>query len=86
MAMHNRVMAGRKVVDHFSQVPLAVQLAAILREQIQTGQLAHHDPLPSESTLMQEHEVSRGTARRAVEMLRDEGLVITLAGRATIVK
>jgi len=75
-----------KTVDHYSQTPLAVQLAAILRAQITNGELGKHDQLPSESQLMQEHGISRGTARRAVEMLRDESLVITLAGRGTVVK
>jgi GntR family transcriptional regulator len=48
-------------------------------------ELARLDPLPSESTLVQEHGVSRGTARRAVAVLRDEGLVFTVPQRGTYV-
>jgi DNA-binding GntR family transcriptional regulator len=44
------------------------------------------DPVPSESQLQQEHGVSRGTIRRTLDILRDEGLVVTIAGRGTFVK
>jgi GntR family transcriptional regulator len=35
---------------------------------------------------VQEYGIARGTARRAVEVLRDEGLVITVQGRGTYVR
>jgi GntR family transcriptional regulator len=41
--------------------------------------------VPSESYLQQEHGVSRGTVRQAIARLRDQGLVITIAGRGTYV-
>ncbi len=69
----------------YSDVPLYEQLAAILRERIRTGQLKHLDPLPSETTLEQEFEVSRDTVRRAIQQLRDEGLVFTVRRRGTYV-
>jgi len=50
-ARHNGVMPAKKV-DHYSQTPLAVQLAGILREQIKAGKLGHHDQIPSESQLI----------------------------------
>jgi GntR family transcriptional regulator len=73
-------------VDHRSPTPLYVQLAAILREQITSGELAPDAPLPSESYLQQEHGVSRVTVRKAVELLRNEGLVYTLPQRGTYVR
>ena len=42
---------------------------------IESGELARLDPLPSESTLTQEHDVSRDTVRRAIAVLREQGLV-----------
>jgi len=72
-------------VDHLGQEPLYQQLAAILRQMIESGALEPGQPLPSESYLQQEHGVSRGTVRMAVRTLRDEGLVVTLAGRGTFV-
>lgn len=73
------------VVDHLDPTPLYVQLAGILRRAIESGQLQPRMPLPSESTLMQEHGVARGTVRAAIAILRDEGLVVTLPGRGTFV-
>ena len=73
-------------VDHRSPTALYVQLAAIIREQITSGEFAPDDPLPSESYLQQQHGVSRVTARKAIEVLRNEGLVYTLPQRGTYVR
>ena len=72
-------------IDRWNPEPVYLQLAAILRGQIQRGELAPRQPLPSESYLVGHYGVSRGTARRAVEVLRDEGLVRTIAQRGTSV-
>ena len=77
-------MPGERV-DKYADEPLYVQLAGILRRRIESGELARLDPLPSESTLTQEHDVSRDTVRRAVAILREEGLVFTIAQRGTYV-
>jgi GntR family transcriptional regulator len=42
-------------------------------------------PLPSEKTLVDLFGVARDTARRAVQALRDEGLVRTVPQRGTYV-
>jgi DNA-binding GntR family transcriptional regulator len=41
--------------------------------------------VPSESQLEQEFGIARGTARKAIAVLRDEGLVITVKGRGSYV-
>ena len=69
----------------YSDVPLYEQLAAILRERIRTGDLKHLDRVPPETTLEQEFEVSRDTVRRAIQQLREEGLVFTVRRRGTFV-
>jgi GntR family transcriptional regulator len=76
---------GSVTVDHRDPTPLYQQLAAILREQIKSGTLGPGAPIPSETDLQQVHEVSRVTARRAVGVLRDEGLVVTLPQRGSFV-
>jgi GntR family transcriptional regulator len=73
-------------VDHLDPTPLYEQLAAILRNDIGSGVYGPRDPIPSESTLQQEHGVARGTVRRALDILRDEGLIITITGRGTFVR
>jgi len=69
----------------YSDVPLYEQLAAILRERIRTGDLKHLHRVPPETTLEQEFEVSRDTVRRAIQQLREEGLVFTVRRRGTFV-
>ena len=66
--------------------PLYVQLADILRQMITSGELQPRSLVPSESYLQQEHGVSRGTVRMAMGILREEGLVVTIAGRGTFVR
>jgi GntR family transcriptional regulator len=75
----------RTEIDRWDPEPVYTQLAGILRGQIQRGELVPRQPLPSETYLVQHYGVSRGTARRAVAVLRDEGLVRTIAQRGTYV-
>ncbi len=72
-------------VDHHDPIPVYQQLAAIIRGQIQRGELPPRSALPSESYLQQRYGVSRGTARKAVELLRSEGIVYTVPQRGTYV-
>lgn len=71
-------------VSHRDPTPLHEQLAAVLRAQIASGEIK--DMLPSESYLQQQHGVSRGTVRRAIETLASEGLVFTIRARGTFVR
>jgi GntR family transcriptional regulator len=62
------------------------QIAAWLRARIEAGEFRPgEDPLPSEKELVQLFGVARDTARRAVQVLRDEGLVVTVPQRGTYV-
>ncbi len=67
-------------IDHDSAVPPYRQLAGILRDQIQSGELAPGAAVPSVKRLRQEYGVAETTARKAVALLRDEGLVETVMG------
>jgi DNA-binding GntR family transcriptional regulator len=67
------------VLDHDSPVPLHEQLTVILRTQIQSGELAGR--VPSIVTLSQQYEVSKNTAQRALETLRDEGAIVSVHGK-----
>ena len=73
-------------IRHDSAVPVYRQLAAILRERIESGGLAPGAPLPSESYLMGEHGISRDSVRKAMDILRAEGLVITVQGKGSFVR
>ncbi|MEU6715009.1 GntR family transcriptional regulator [Nonomuraea sp. NPDC046802] len=72
-------------VDMLDPTPIYVQLAGIIVEKIKAGDLEERRAVPSESSLQQEHGVSRGSVRRAMEVLREDGWVITIQGRGTYV-
>ncbi|MEV1288039.1 winged helix-turn-helix domain-containing protein [Micromonospora sp. NPDC049679] len=65
--------------------PLYEQLADTLGEQIEHGELAPGQLIPSEPYLMGTHGVSRGTVRAAMRLLRDRGLIVTLPGKGSFV-
>ncbi len=69
-----------------SHIPKYFQVAAQLRQQIAGGQLRQNDQLPTEGKLMQRFGVSRGTVRKALQLLLEEGLVESRQGRGSFVK
>lgn len=56
-----------------------------LRERIVRGVLQPNDRVPSESELMAQYGVSRITVRQALDDLRNEGLIVKVAGKGTFV-
>ena len=70
-------------IDHDAEEPLYLQLAAILRGRIASGELEWR--VPSVKTLTQQYEVAQGTAERALAVLREEGLIRSRMGRGHFV-
>jgi len=68
-----------------SSVPLHVQLANLLREQVMRRELRPDDRLPSERELCQQHGISRITVRQALSELAQAGLVYSSVGKGTYV-
>jgi DNA-binding transcriptional MocR family regulator len=62
-----------------------VQLANWLREQIVSGRAALGSRLPGEEALKRDFGVDRSVVRRAVQVLREEGLVVTRHGIGSFV-
>lgn len=56
-----------------------------LVRRIETGELPDGARVPSETELMAAHGVARGTARRAVELLQERGLVRKMHGKGVFV-
>ncbi len=77
---------GAMTIDAASFEPVYRQLARILREHIQAGELHAGQALPSEASLSQQFGVGRDAVRDALAMLRGEGLVITTRGIGTFVR
>jgi DNA-binding GntR family transcriptional regulator len=72
-------------IDPIAPVPPYRQIADILRRRIESGQYPPDTRIPTESELVEAFEVARTTARRAVEVLREEGLIYTVAQRGSYV-
>ncbi len=67
-------------------MPAYAQLANILRRSISQGEYPPGGRLPAEATLAKEHRVSTMTARQAVSVLEEEGLVSRAQGKGTYVR
>lgn len=72
-----------QILDPRAGLPLYHQLADLLRRRIVSGELPVGAALPSEAQLVTRYGVSRVTARQAVGLLVDEGLVVRGSGRGT---
>lgn len=72
-------------VDHGAREPVYLQVANLLEARIKSGELPPGRTIPSESSLQQQYGISRGTARQAVAVLRERGLVDTVPMRGTFV-
>jgi GntR family transcriptional regulator len=68
-----------------SSVPLHVQLANVLREQVIRRELGPNDRLPSERELCLQYGISRITVRQALSELAQAGLVYSSVGKGTYV-
>jgi DNA-binding GntR family transcriptional regulator len=66
-------------IDFEARTAVYMQLAQILRQQIDAGEITSR--LPSIRTLMQEYGVSQASAVHALAVLRDEGLVAPAVGK-----
>jgi DNA-binding GntR family transcriptional regulator len=61
------------------------RITADLRQQIECGELAPGDALPSESALVERYQVARGTARQALAALEAAGLIEARHGKGRYV-
>lgn len=75
----------RRVVDPMDPTPYYLQVAAAIRARIESGELGPRDRVPSENEIHKDHGVARETARKALKVLRDEGLIVTVPARGSFV-
>jgi GntR family transcriptional regulator len=71
-------------IDNDSPEHPYVQLAGLLRERIAAGEIGPR--VPSITELAGESDLSAATVKRALKLLRDEGLIYTVPGRGTFVR
>jgi GntR family transcriptional regulator len=73
------------MVSRDSRTPPSRQIAAAIRQKIASGELRPGARVPSVITLAGEYQVSPDTARKAIRLLKAEGLVETEPGYGTFV-
>lgn len=74
------------VVERGTPVPPSQQVAALIRAQIESGELPPGSPLPSIARLAQEHEIATNTVRKTLRILKAEGLIESVPGYGTFVR
>lgn len=73
-------------MSSFSQnIPKYYQIYEKLLEKIRTGEFEENDRFPSDTDLVKEFDVSRGTVREAVKMLIMQGYLVREQGKGTFV-
>ena len=68
-----------------SPIPLYRQLALRLREDIDSGDIAVRQKIPSENELAREYGIGRPTVRQATDLLVREGILQRRRGAGTFV-
>ena len=71
-------------IDHDSGETVYSQLARILRERIESGDITNR--VPSIKTLGQQYGISHVSVERALKLLVDEGVIYTVVGKGSYVK
>ncbi|HTF99439.1 MAG TPA: GntR family transcriptional regulator [Nitrospirota bacterium] len=78
-------MWNEKTVDRDSQQKLYVQMYAIIKDKIESGEWPHGSQIPTEDELCKVYNVSKATVRMAVSELVRSGFLKKLQGKGTFV-
>jgi GntR family transcriptional regulator len=73
-------------IDKASYVPAYTQVANVLKRKISEGVYLPGAQLPSEAAIASSFRISAMTARQAIGLLAEEGLIERIQGRGTFVK
>ncbi len=73
-------------IDPTGPVPPYRQIAAIIQSRIESGEYPKGSRIPTEAKIVETWEVARTTARRAIALLREQGLVDTVPQRGSYVR
>jgi GntR family transcriptional regulator len=71
---------------NFAGRPAYIHIADDVRTRIVDGALRSGDKLPTEAEMMADYGVSRIVVRQAIDVLRNEGLVVSQRGSGTFVR
>lgn len=80
-----RAMSIGTGIDAEGHIPIYLQVAQQLRQEIAGGMFEVGHMLPGELSLMARYGISRDSARKAIAVLKGEGLVAARRGTGTFV-
>lgn len=72
-------------IDESSAMPIYLQLTGAIKTAINDGRLQPGDIIPSERVLVEQLRIARGTARKALQYLLEEGILVRNQGSGTFV-
>lgn len=72
-------------IDFDGPDPIYVQAAGVLRGRIKDGTYPPNRAMPSIPALAQELGIAKATMGKALDLLKDEGLIRSVVGRGTFV-
>lgn len=72
-------------IDHEGPDPLYLQVADDIAAKIESGELPPGRQILGDERMAQEYGVGRGTAKHAIRVLKERGLVRGVNGRGTFV-
>ncbi|HON73295.1 MAG TPA: GntR family transcriptional regulator, partial [bacterium] len=75
-----------KALGDWDLLPVYAKIAEALKEEIRNGHFRPGDKLPTEEELCKIYSVSRGTVRRAFQILESEGTISKRQGIGSFVK
>lgn len=78
-------MRGTLTSPDLGQGPLYKRIKSMLTDNLASGSWQPNDPLPSESRLAEQFNVSIGTVRKAIDELVAERILVRQQGRGTFV-
>jgi GntR family transcriptional regulator len=73
------------MIDRDGPLPPYLQLAAIIRKEIKSGDLKRGARLPSIMKMAEQYGVAQITVQKAIQVLKDEELIIAYQGYGTFV-
>lgn len=73
------------IINHTSMQPIYDQIVNQIKDKIMHGELLEETMLPSVRTLAKDLKVSALTVKKAYDRLEEEGFVITVHGKGSLV-
>jgi DNA-binding GntR family transcriptional regulator len=73
------------MIDREQPLPPYLQLAAIIRNQVKSGELKRGARLPSIMKMAGQYGVAQITVQKAIQVLKNEDLIIAYQGHGTFV-